>query len=385
MVAARSAEIVGAGFAGLAAACALAQRGWRVRVHERSDQLRATGAGIYIYENGLRVLEALGAYDEAVATAPIVNTREVRDGENRVLAVHHWDPTKRVFSIVRQQVINALAAAARRHGAEILTNSEGVSASADGIVTLAGGERFKADLIVAADGTNSKLRDSLGLLSKRKRLADGATRLLLPKTQEERAGDSETTVEYWSGTRRVLYTPCSNDTIYIALTMFDKDDTAKAIPVVTDAWTGWFPHLGGLIGRIGENGRYDRFEYIKLKRWSRNRVVVLGDAAHALPPNIGQGAGCAMMNALALAVYLDRHADVATALAAWEQAERPMTDHTQRASVLFGMPTSWPAPARRAFFHFAGRSKWLLHQRTRTAQHIPTGTETLRPRLGEHS
>ena len=45
----RRAEIIGAGFAGLAAACALAQRGWQVRVHERSDQLRTTGAGIYIY------------------------------------------------------------------------------------------------------------------------------------------------------------------------------------------------------------------------------------------------------------------------------------------------------------------------------------------------
>ena len=52
----RHAEIVGAGFAGLTAACALAQRGWSVRVHERADRLRTTGAGIYIYENGLRVL-----------------------------------------------------------------------------------------------------------------------------------------------------------------------------------------------------------------------------------------------------------------------------------------------------------------------------------------
>ena len=384
-MAARSAEIVGAGFAGLAAACALAQRGWRVRVHERSDQLRATGAGIYIYENGLRVLEALGAYDEAVATAPIVNTREVRDGENSVLAVHHWDPTKRVLQhrppAGDQRACGRSPPAWRRN----LTNSEGVSASADGVVALANGEQAKADLIVAADGANSKLRDLLSLLSKRKWLADGATRLLLPRTQEERVADSGTTIEYWSGTRRVLYTPCSNDTIYIALTMFDKDDAAKAIPVAAGVWTGWFPHLSDLIGRIGENGRYDRFEYIKLKHWSRNRVVVLGDAAHALPPNIGQGAGCAMMNALALAVYLDRHADVATALAIWERKERPMTDHTQRASVLFGMPTSWPAPARRAFFHFAGRSKWLLHQRTRTAQHIPTGTETQPPRLGEHS
>jgi len=70
----RRAEIVGAGFAGLAAACALAQRGWRVRVHERADRLRTTGAGIYIYENGLRVLESLGAYAEAVQDAPVAHT-----------------------------------------------------------------------------------------------------------------------------------------------------------------------------------------------------------------------------------------------------------------------------------------------------------------------
>lgn len=370
----RKAEIIGAGFAGLAAACALAQRGWRVRVHERSDQLRTAGAGIYIYENGLRVLEALGTYDEAVATAPLVNTREVRDGHNRVLAVHRWDPTKRVFSIVRQQVLNALAAAARRHGAEIVFGSEGIGATAEGLLSLADGNEIEADLVVAADGTNSKIRDSLGMLSKRRWLADGATRLLLAKTPEETTVKTDTTVEYWSGARRVLYTPCSDDKIYIALTMLDRDDAAKAIPVEPDTWAAAFPHLRPLIMRIGDIGRYDRFEYIKLRRWSQGRVVVLGDAAHALPPNIGQGAGCAMMNALALGVFLDCHADVTTALAAWERKERPITDHTQRASVLFGLPTTWPAPLRRSFFNLAGRSKWLMAQRTRTAQHIPTGT-----------
>src|SRR5512133_3175615 len=115
----RHAEIAGAGFAGLTAACALAQRGWTVRVHERADRLRTTGAGIYIYENGLRVLEALDAYAEAVAGAPIAHTREVRDERNRVVSVHRWEDSSRVFSIVRQQVINALAAAAARHGAQI--------------------------------------------------------------------------------------------------------------------------------------------------------------------------------------------------------------------------------------------------------------------------
>ena len=376
MLRARRAEIVGAGFAGLAAACALAQRGWSVRVHERADQLRTTGAGIYIYENGLRVLEALGAYAEAVESAPFAHTREVRDERNRVVSVHCWDRSSRVFSIVRQQVINALAAAAQRHGAEILMRSEAVAATPSGQLIFADGRRLEADLVVAGDGTNSKLRESLGLLAKRKPLPDGAIRVLIGTSNEERiSGQSGTTIEYWSGSRRVLYTPCSRDQIYVALTMLDDDAVATSVPLHKDAWISWFPHLRDLITRLGNDGRYDRFELIKLKRWSSGRVAVIGDAAHALPPNIGQGGGCAMMNGLSLAVYLDRFDDVAAALDAWERNERPLTDHTQRMSYLLGLPTTWPPTLRAIAFGLAGRSQWMVKQRTLTARHKPTGTE----------
>lgn len=370
---ARRAEIVGAGFAGLSAACALAQRGWQVRVHERADELRTTGAGIYIYENGLRVLRALGAFEEAVEGAPFAHTRQVRDEHDRVLSVHRWDTRTRVLSIVRQQVINALASAARRSGAEIVTRSEAVAATPDGGVSFADGSAAAADLVVAADGTGSRLRDGLGLVATRRALADGAIRLLIPKLADEPPDDG-TTIEYWSGSRRILYTPCGRSEVYVALTMLDRDAVAKATPIQTAAWKAWFPHLAGLIDRIGDRGRYDRFEYIRLRRWSAGRVAVLGDAAHALPPNIGQGAGCAMMNALSLAVHLDRHGDIASGLAEWERNERPLTEHTQRVSVLLGLPTTWPAPLRRLAFRLAGRSTWVVRQRTRTAHHRPTGT-----------
>jgi 2-polyprenyl-6-methoxyphenol hydroxylase-like FAD-dependent oxidoreductase len=369
----RHAEIAGAGFAGLTAACALAQRGWSVRVHERADRLRTTGAGIYIYENGLRVLEALGAYDAAVKGAPVAHTREVRDGRDRLISTHNWKGS-RVFSIVRQNVINALAEAARRAGAEIVTDSAALSANPEGELNLIDGTICKADLVVAADGSNSRLRDGLGLLTKRKYLVDGCTRLLLDKTAAERAAGDGTTIEYWSGTRRILYTPCSETNIYIALTMLDSDEIAKAVPVRKDDWKHWFPPLESLIDRIGAQGRYDRFELIKLKNWSSGRVALLGDAAHALPPNIGQGGGCAMMNALSLAVYLERDADIAAALQSWERNERPITEHTQRISYWLGLPTTWPPVLRAAALGIAGRSKWLTAQRTRTALHRSTGT-----------
>jgi 2-polyprenyl-6-methoxyphenol hydroxylase-like FAD-dependent oxidoreductase len=375
MTGARHAEIAGAGFAGLTAACALARRGWSVRVHERADALRTTGAGIYIYENGLRVLEAVGAYEAAIAGAPFAHTREVRDDGNRVVSVHKWGGS-RVFSVVRQRVIDALAAAARVAGVEIVTSSPVASATPKGELVLADGRRLRADLVVAADGSNSRIRDALGLTAKRRYLVDGAIRLLIDKTAEERAGsDGAKTVEYWSGTRRVLYTPCSETDIYVALTMLDTDAVGKAVPVNKAEWTRAFPHLESLIDRLGTEGRYDRFELIKLKRWSAGRVAVIGDAAHALPPNIGQGGGCAMMNALSLAVYLDSLADVPAALAAWEKTERPLTEHTQRISLLLGWPTTWPPRLRTLTFALIGRSKWLTRQRTRTALHRPTGTD----------
>ena len=123
---------------------------------------------------------------------------------------------------------------------------------------------------------------------------------------------------------------------------------------------------------ISDVARYDRFEYIRLKRWSAGRVAVIGDAAHAIPPNIGQGAGCAMMNALSLAVYLDAKMKCG-GLATWEEKERPLTDHTQRISLFLGMPTIWPPPlAPRP--DACGKVEMDGAQRTKTALHMPTGT-----------
>jgi 2-polyprenyl-6-methoxyphenol hydroxylase-like FAD-dependent oxidoreductase len=373
----RTAEIAGAGFGGMATAVALARRGWRVRVHERADQLRTAGAGIYVYENGLRVFEALGIYDDVIARAFRGRIRELRNEKNAVVSRIEWpdDGPMRMYSIVRQDIIDALARAAEREGVVIETGSQVTGASADGTLTLDGGKSVKADLVIGADGVNSSVRDSLGLMKHNIRLKESCIRALIPRTTEEQTGaEGQKYYEYLGGKRRVLYTPCSATDLYLALVMPRTDDTGKKVPVDADSWSRAFPHLESVFRRMDDAGRLDDFGEIKLTRWSAGHVGVLGDAANAMPPNIGQGAGTAMMNGLSLAVYLDKTDDVPAALAQWEQNERPLTEHTQRISRFYAIPTQWPFWIRHPTMQAVHAVPWLNKQRIRTASHIPLGT-----------
>jgi 2-polyprenyl-6-methoxyphenol hydroxylase-like FAD-dependent oxidoreductase len=237
------------------------------------------------------------------------------------------------------------------------------------------GRRLRGDLIVAADGVNSRIRDSLQLLKRRSKLGDGGTRMLIARLPHEvESAEGQKVIEYWSGRRRVIYAPASREWLYLAMTAMLDDEEGKAVPLCHPAWRHSFPFLAPLFERIGMEGRWDPFEVIRLRSWSLGRVAIVGDAAHAQAPNLGQGGGCAMMNALGLAVALDENRDVPVALHHWERRERPLTEHTQRVSSLLSALTTWPDRARTLAFALAARSSWMVKQRMRTANHNPTGT-----------
>lgn len=115
------AEVVGAGFVGLTVAARLAQAGWSVRVHERSSEIRAFGAGIWIWDNGVQVLHAIDAADEALAGTRGIPRMWNMDGRDRMIheipfAELHSDSGPRMFCITRQQLLMAIHGAAKRAG-----------------------------------------------------------------------------------------------------------------------------------------------------------------------------------------------------------------------------------------------------------------------------
>lgn len=384
-------EIAGAGLAGLAGAIAFAERGWRTRVWEQAPQLREIGAGLYVWENGLRTLAALGVYEELAATAHEVREFDVRD--ERLSLVERFEysqePGHRMVTMLRPLLHSALQRRAEALGVEIVTGAKVVGARSDGALVFADGKAIQADLVVGADGVHSKVRDSLDLVRSKRSLRDGATRLLIPRTDAERAEPEwQRCIEFWSGTRRILYTPCHRDWVYFAVVGRNDDERARRVPLDIESWTRSFPSLEPILARVSPDaeGRWDGFSLVRLKSWSAGRVAITGDAAHAQPPNLGQGACLAMSNMLALAVAADRRRDdIPAGLAEWEAKERPLAEHTQRWTYRWGLlSTTCPRGFERVrspFVRWAGQRPWIGERLTRTSSHIPTGTEHLPPSL----
>lgn len=375
----RHAEIAGAGFAGLTAAAALAQRGWSVRVHERSPECREFGAGIWFWENGVRVLKAIGAADAALDGSIMIPAWESFDEDGRTIDHFEFgnhEKGGRMFCIVRQRLYESILKVALDSGVEIVTSSKAVGATADGVLEIEGGERLTADLVIGADGIHSKVRDSLSLLRDRRTHEDGAIRVLVPRTAAETADASSSEFqEWWNGTRRVLFSPCSADTLYICLTTVASDREALTSPIPKETWIRSFPAISGYLERVPESGRWDLFETITLKRWSEGKVAIVGDAAHGMVPGLGQGCGTAITNAFTLAQYLSETDDLSAALQRWETRERPLTEHTQFWSWTTWPLTRVPADIARTVFNFPGIKDWIAAQRARPSLSIPYGTE----------
>lgn len=337
-------EIAGAGLAGLTAAAAFAKAGWSVRVHEKSSELREIGAGIYLWENGLRALEEIGAYDRVVENGEWVEEPILRDHSGQTLQ-EEWLRNDRLVTVARRHLHRTLVENAQELGVEILTDSQIVRALPNGTIIAADGTHYSGDLAIGADGVFSKVRDTLGLRSSLRNLRDGGGRHLITRTSDDPVNS---TIEQWNGGRRIGIVPCAPDQTYVFLCCPADDlEGRDQTPFRPDSWLESFPEFRSQLERISSDteGRWAPFHDVTVKSWRSGRTVLIGDAAHGMSPNLGQAACVAMTNAVQLAIAATKTRNLDFALRGWEEKMRPMTDRVQKYSRVYGrVGTQWPKP-----------------------------------------
>jgi len=329
-----SAEIAGGGIAGLVASIQLARNGWSIRLHERSDALRAGGNGLPIFENGLRVLEAMGLGDVIKTRGHQLNKWIIRLSTGQT--THEYEPFAatggRIVMFQRQALVDPLAEAAVKAGVTIEVGSRVIGAERDGVLHLDGGRRLEADLVVAADGIQSVVRKSVAGVLPLGKHRKGAIRLLIPiHPGDFPDGNDRVAIEYNDpGGRRIGLLPCSSQTMYMILVGLLSDSDAMKMPIDPELWKGTFPTLGRYIDRVGTAGHYDEYHSVFPPAWHYGKCVLVGDAAHGMTPALGQGANSAMMTAYSLGSSDLLKGSLSDALTAWEAKIRPLVHFTQK-------------------------------------------------------
>lgn len=355
-------------------AAALAQRGWTVRVHERAPELREIGAGITVWKNGQRALGLIGAREEALERGELITRWEVRDEKDRVLQrdfLAGEEAAGRFYGVLRTDLHRAIANAAIKAGVEVLTDSHVAGATVDGELILEDGTRHKADLVIGADGINGAVRESLGLTQEILHLGKGCARHMLRRKPDDLQG---VLLERMNGNRRLGFVPLKAGYIFMYTCCPVKDEVGREEPLNIAAWSESFPEFAHYLERIHIQQHFWPYREVRSKSWHLGKVAIVGDSAHAMSADFGQGANLSMSSVLSLADALQVFPTMEEAFDAWEASERPIIETVQRYARWYGnVLAKWRGPfaTRSAFMWGLGKSGWLLKKLSRYSDHVP--------------
>jgi 2-polyprenyl-6-methoxyphenol hydroxylase-like FAD-dependent oxidoreductase len=356
-----TAIIVGAGIGGLTAACALRRIGWQVTVHEQAPAIAPVGAGVGIAPNAVKALDHLGLGAALRDHGRLQDGLEIRLRHGtRIAHLPGSDIERRYgapFHALHRATLHRLlmagldpAALHLGHRAERVVHGRGGATVV--MRTPQGTTSRTADLVVVADGVGSPLRAAL--------LPDypgpayaGYTvwRGLVPPERAERLGVAPILSETWGRGARFGVAVIDGGQIYwFACESVPEHATpAHGLGALAARFAGWHPPIAELLAATPEHTllRHDVY-YLRdrLPGFTHGRVVLLGDAAHAVTPDIGQGACLAIEDAVTLAAAIEE-AGVEAGLRAYDTLRRPRTEQMARASGRLGriLQTRNPAAA----------------------------------------
>lgn len=336
------AVVVGAGIGGLTAAIALRRAGLEVEIVEGATRLAEIGAGLSLWPNAIEALAALGLADEVTARGVELDLGAVRSRDGRPAFLWDRDACLEFLDgipvmIHRSELQSCLLAACGDVPLRLGARATTVERLIHGYqVVLRNGDSVRADLVIGADGIRSAVRRSVEPSLPR---YAGLTswRAVIDRPYPE--GSS-----MWvADGKQFLTTALAQDKTYISGLLHLPEGHNRAQPawgpVLREAFDGWDHVVTAAIDAIPEDGYYRDDIYYRppAKQLVWEQVVLIGDAAHPITPDLGQGGCQAIEDAVTLGLCLNDQMSIEDALCLYQASRLPRVRRVARDSKVVGL------------------------------------------------
>jgi 2-polyprenyl-6-methoxyphenol hydroxylase-like FAD-dependent oxidoreductase len=318
--------IIGGGIGGLAAAVALRQVGIEALVLERSEVIGEVGAGLSLWSNALKELREIGVENSVLAAASIIERNSVRAPSGRLIAVNEFVELSRAAGASCVCVHRATLQRILRGQLppNVVQTGKRCVGFNDSAVMLENGESLEADVVVGADGISSVIR--AGLHGEAPPRYSGCTcwRGIL---RREGVLPERSAILSAGGGKQFGVWPCGTGQFYWFLTRNAPPGTVMSKHEITDLCRGWASPIPDIIEATPKTAiiQNDIVDRLPLRWWGRGFTTLLGDAAHATTPNLGQGACMALEDAVTFASCLSKVRPTESALREYERLRIPRT------------------------------------------------------------
>jgi 2-polyprenyl-6-methoxyphenol hydroxylase-like FAD-dependent oxidoreductase len=327
--------IIGGGIGGLATAAALRQFGIASTVYERDPSSEASGAGITLWANAGRALEFLGLLPEALRRGSRIKSMELRDPSGRVisrtgLAGFGGEP----LCLPRGELIELLKSRIPPESIRQGFALQSLDETRDGFrLIFEDGRETRHEAVIGADGLHSRVRAWLHESQPPRYAGHVCWRGIAPLKTEPGMF-----FETWGGGRRFGMAPCGEGRAYWYATLnaragFQPDDHRDKL---LRLFRGWHAPVTMAIESTAEFLFHEIHDRQPLESWGRTACTLLGDAAHPTTPNLGQGGGLALEDAVVLARCLGTIPNYTVAFRRYEDRRRSRTSEVVNLSASLG-------------------------------------------------
>ena len=318
--------IIGAGIGGLTTAIALKQKGFDIEIFESTSKFKKAGSGINLAINAMQIYKELGIYSEILNEGSYTDSMIVSDHKLNIISKVDLVPTEKKFdtktvaihrATLHEILLKKLTGTPIYLGkrlSELIENENKV------ILTFKDGSTHEADIVIGADGIHSAVRKSI-FENSEIRIAKQVCWRGVTEVDIDKKYQSELN-ELWGFGKRFGFVHIDKKTVYwFALSNYQNDFKTEFHDVdLPNLFSHFNPIVSKIISSTDKNAIITN-EMIDLKpisSWSKNRVCLVGDAAHATTPNLGQGACQAIESGFVLAKCLSENNDYSVAFNKYE-------------------------------------------------------------------